>query len=242
MKEFQYKASEHDVIDFLSAGPDENVMPYEDFQHCMNEAIEQYKSELFTYFDQQGLNSLRVQLVNYLQNLQVFTQPERIVITSGSQQALHLLISMPFPNGKNNILIEQPTYFGFLESISLQSAKALSIELTMEGVNLERLEYIFLNNDIKFFYIIHRFHNLLLPDHTQFTKPISGCYLSVILPEQITAKQVVHMLNEKNVFVDDATRMFLPEYKKEHFLRLSISQVEENQIKTGVERLAECIA
>ncbi len=127
MKEIQYKTSEHDVIDFLSAGPDKNVMPYEDFQHCMNEAIEQYKGELFTYTDQQGLYSLRVQLVKYLQNLQVFTQPERIVITSGSQQALHLLISMPFPNGKNNILIEQPTYFGFLESISLQSAKALAM-------------------------------------------------------------------------------------------------------------------
>jgi len=374
MKEIQYKASEHDVIDFLSAGPDKSVMPYEDFQHCMNEAIEQYKGELFTYTDQQGLYSLRVQLVKYLQNLQVFTQPERIVITSGSQQALHLLISMPFPNGKNNILMEQPTYFGFLESTSLQSAKAFAIELTMEGIDLERLEYIFRNNDIKFFYVIPRFHNplghsytnkekkkmvelaekydvyiveddflgdldlntksdpfysfdpsgrviyiksfskvflpglrvaavvlptflintflrykfsldfnssalsqgalevymksgmfnkhlkkikhvykrkmdilqesceLLLPDHTQFTKPTSGFYLSVILPEHITAKQVVHMLNENHVFVDDASRMFLPEYKKENILRLSISQVEEKQIKAGVERLAECIA
>lgn len=83
---------------------------------------------------------------------------------------------------------------------------------------------------------------LLLPDETQFTKPTSGFYLSLILPEHIAAKQVVHMLNEKNVFVDDATRMFLPEYKKENLLRLSISQVEENQIKAGVERLAECIA
>ncbi|WP_175639224.1 aminotransferase-like domain-containing protein [Metabacillus schmidteae] len=374
VKEFQQKTDHYDVIDFLSAGPDQNVMPYIDFQHCMNQAIEQYKGELFTYSDQQGLYSLRLQLVKYLQNLQVFTQPERIVIASGSQQVLHLLISMPFPNGKNKILLEQPTYFGFLESIHLQKAKALAIELSMDGIDLDRLENMFRNNEIKFFYVIPRFHNplghsytnkekkkivelaekydvyiveddflgdldlntksdpffsfdptgrviyiksfskiflpglrmagvvlpssmlnsflrykfstdfnssalsqgaleiylksgmfdrhlkkikkvyhrkmqilqeaceLLLPDYTSFTKPTSGFYLSITLPKNVTAKQVVLMLNEQHVFVDDASRMFLPEYKKENLLRLCISQVDESQIKVGVERLAKCIA
>lgn len=50
---------------------DKSVLPYVEIQHCMNQAIEQYKEELFTYSDQQGLYSLRVQLVRYLQNLQV---------------------------------------------------------------------------------------------------------------------------------------------------------------------------
>ncbi|MEH7388249.1 GntR family transcriptional regulator, partial [Bacillus sp. JJ1521] len=97
VNEYQKATNENVVIDFLSAGPDNNVMPYVEFQHCINQAIEQYKAELFTYSDQQGLYSLRVQLVKYLQNLQVFTQPERVVVVSGSQQALNLLVSMPFP-------------------------------------------------------------------------------------------------------------------------------------------------
>ncbi len=97
VNEYQKATEGNEVIDFLSAGPDKNVMPYVEFQHCMNQAIDQYKEELFTYSDQQGLYSLRVQLVKYLQNLQVFTQPERLVVVSGSQQALHLLVSMPFP-------------------------------------------------------------------------------------------------------------------------------------------------
>ena len=50
------------------------------------------------------------------------------------------------------------------------------------------------------------------------------------------------MLKEQHVYVDDASRMFLPEYKKENLLRLSISQVNESQIKLGVERLAHCIS
>ncbi|MGE7022049.1 PLP-dependent aminotransferase family protein [Solibacillus cecembensis] len=374
VNDFQKVADEMEVIDFLAAGPDKNVMPYVEFQHCMNQAINQYKEELFTYSDQQGLYPLRVQLVKYLQTLQVFTQPERLVVVSGSQQALNLLVSMPFPNGKNNILIEQPSYFGIIESVNLHQVTTFGIELTMDGIDFDRLEYIFRNNDIKFFYVIPRFHNplghsytnsekkkivelaekydvyiveddflgdldtnaksdplfsfdpsgrviyiksfskiflpglriatvilpslminnflrykftsdfnsstlsqgaleiylksgmfnshlkkikevyqtkmhilqeacaLLLPANTHFSKPTSGFYLSISLPENVTAKQVVHMLKEQHVYVDDASRMFLPEYKKENLLRLSISQVNESQIKLGVERLAHCIS
>lgn len=374
VNEYQNETKENEVIDFLSAGPDKHVMPYLDFQHCMNQAIEQYKEELFTYSDQQGSFTLRVQLVKYLQNLQVFTKPERLVVVSGSQQALNLFVAMPFPNGKNNILIEQPSYFGIIESINLHQATAFGIELSMDGIDLDRLEYIFRNNDIKFFYIIPRFHNPLghsytnrekqkivelaekydvyiveddflgdldpdaksdplfafepsgrviyiksfskiflpglriatvvlptlmmnnflrykfssdfnssalsqgaleiylksgmfnshlkkikevyytkmnhlqnaceelLPENTHYSKPSSGFYLSISLPENMTAKQVVHMLNEENIYVDDASRMFLPEYKKDNLIRLSISQVEMRKIKTGVERLAHSIS
>lgn len=373
VNEFQNASIENEVIDFLSAGPDKNVIPYLEFQHCINQAIEQYKEELFTYSDQQGSYSLRVQLMKYLQDLQVFTHPERLVVVSGSQQALNLLVSMPFPNGKKNILIEQPTYFGFIESISLHQANTFGIELSMKGIDLDRLEYIFRNNDIKFFYIIPRFHNplghcytnsekkkivelaekydvyiveddflgdldpdaksdpffafnptgrviyiksfskiflpglriatvvlpplminnflrykfssdfnssalsqgaleiylksgmfnshlkkikelyrskmqslldaceLLLPANTHFSKPASGFYLSISLPENVLANQVVHLLNEQHIYVDNASRFFFPEYKRENLLRLSISQVEESKIKLGVERLAHCI-
>lgn len=373
VNELQMETKENEAIDFYSAGPDKNVMPYLEFQHCINQAIEQYKEELFTYSDQQGIYLLRVQIVKYLQNLQVFTQPERVFVVSGSQQALNLLVSMPFPNGKNNILIEQPTYFGFIESINLHQATTFGIELSMEGIDFDRLEYMFRNNEIKFFYIIPRFHNplghsytnsekkkivelaekydvyiveddflgdldpntksdpifsfnpsgrviylksfskiflpglriaavilptiminnflrykfssdfnssalsqgaleiylksgmfyshlkkikavysrkmqilreaceLLLPANTHFSKPTSGFYLSISLPENVTAKQVFHMLNEQNIYVDDASRMFLPEYKKQNLIRLSISQVNETQIKPGIERLAHCI-
>ncbi|MGE7090281.1 PLP-dependent aminotransferase family protein [Lysinibacillus sp. NPDC048646] len=372
--EFQHSKHDNEMIDFYSAGPDINVLPYIEFQHCMNQAIEQYKEELFTYSDQQGLYSLRVQLVKYLQSLQVFTQPEKLVVVSGSQQALNLLVSLPFPNGKNNILIEQPSYFGFIESANVHQVTTFGIELSMEGIDLGRLEYIFRNNDIKFFYVIPRFHNplghsytnsekkkivelaekydvyiveddflgdldpndksdpmfsyapsgrviyiksfskiflpglriatavlpkqmvdnflrfkftsdfnssalsqgaleiylksgmfnshlkkikelyhskmqilqeaceLLLPANTHFSKPTSGFYLSIYLPEKVTAKQVVHMLNEQHIYVDDASRMFLPAYKKENLIRLCISQVNESQIKLGIEQLAHCIA
>ena len=157
-------------IDFLSAGPDKEIMPYEDFQHCINQAIDHYKDQLFTYSDQQGLFSLRQELAKYLQHLQVFTKPDRLVITSGSQQALQILSRIPFPNGKKNVLIEQPTYFGMIDSLQLNQITTLGIELTMDGIDFERLEYLFRTNDIKFFYIIPRCHNPLGHHYTNDEK------------------------------------------------------------------------
>ena len=369
-----YQTSTHHeiAIDFLSAGPDKRIMPYEDFQHCINQAIDHYKEQLFTYSDQQGLFSLRKELTKYLQHLQVFTKPEQLVITSGSQQALHILSAMPFPNGKKNVLIEQPTYFGMLDFLQLQQIKTLGIELTMKGIDFERLENMFRSNDIKFFYIIPRCHNplghhytneekkkivalatkydvyiieddflaeldvdlkadplfayepngrviyvksfskvflpglriatvvlpekmipsfvhykfsadfntsplsqgaleiylkngmfqyhlesvkqlymnkmhtlleacsLYLPKYVEFTQPKSGFYLTIFLPSHLDVDKLIYLLHEKHIYVDNASRMYLPENNKKA-IRLSISQVNEQKIHLGIQQLAATI-
>ncbi|WP_306024469.1 MULTISPECIES: aminotransferase class I/II-fold pyridoxal phosphate-dependent enzyme [Paenibacillus] len=125
----------------------------------MNQAIELYKEELFTYSQIAGLQSLRVELAQHLLDLQVFTVPERIYVVSGSQQALHLLVSLPFPNGKNHICVEQPTHFSMMDSLKIHQAVTYGIEVTKDGIDLGRLEDIFKTRDIKFFYTVSRFHN-----------------------------------------------------------------------------------
>ena len=170
VNEFKRLDEQPAVIDFLSAGPDKQLLPYIEFQHCLNQAIEKFKEEIFTYSDRQGIPSLRTEIVNNFQNSQVFTEPDQVVIVSGSQQAINLLTAFPFPNGKKNILVEQPTYFGMIASLETNQSTAFGIELTMDGIDLEHLEYLFKNNDIKFFYVIPRFHNPLGHSYTNDEK------------------------------------------------------------------------
>lgn len=370
---FQVPITDDNDIDFLSAGPDKRIMPYEDFQHCMNQAIDHYKEQLFTYSEQQGLLSLRKELTKYLQHLQVFTKPDRLVITSGAQQALHILSVMPFPNGKKNVVIEQPTYFGMIDSLRLNQITTLEIELTMEGIDFEKLEKLFRTNDIKFFYIIPRCHNplghhytneekkkivalaekydvyiveddylaeldtdskadplfayepngrviyvksfskvflpglriatvvlpekmissfihykfssdfntsplsqgaleiylkngmfqyhlesikklyikklkilieacsLYLPNYVQFTKPKSGFYLTIFLPSHFDIDKMIYQLQEKHIYIDNASRMYLIKDKQQPAIRLSISQVNEHKIHLGIQQLATYI-
>jgi DNA-binding transcriptional MocR family regulator len=159
-----------EIIDFGAAAPALNTLPYEDFQHCINQAIDHYKENLFTYMNPQGLTSLRDTLVKHLQDSQVFTKAENIFITAGSQQAIHILTRIPFPNGKTNILVEQPTYYGILQSGSLNQDTVVGIPRNPEGIDLEELERIFRSGNIKFFYTIPRFHNPLGTSYPQSLK------------------------------------------------------------------------
>ncbi|WPC44419.1 PLP-dependent aminotransferase family protein [Clostridium sp. JS66] len=150
-----------DIINFSSAAPDKGILPYEEFQHCLNKAIDMYKQNLFDYSDSKGLPNLVSVLKREFQEYQIFCSEENIFITSGSQQAINILFNMPFPNGKNNVLVEQPTYNGALKSLEFSSDRIIGIQRSFKGINLDELERRFANCNIKCFYTIPRFHNPL---------------------------------------------------------------------------------
>ncbi|GIP40190.1 putative HTH-type transcriptional regulator YcxD [Paenibacillus sp. J31TS4] len=358
-------------IDFLSAGPDPAAMPYRDYQHCINQAIDLYKEEMFAYSDPQGLLSLREGLVRYLRDSQVFTEPGRVCVTTGSQQALHLLVSLPFPSGKRHLCVEQPTHAAFVESVKQQGAVAYGIDVTPNGVDMDRLERLFREGDIKFFYTVSRFHNPTgysytnaekrrivelaqrydvyiveddylgdldpntkldpmfaydpsgrviytksfskvmlpgmrlglavipssireafvnakfaadlhtpvlmqgalelylksgmfqahiqrmrviytakairlqaacrthLPPSSAYSGSLSGFYAAIELPKPLKAARLIERLQARQVYVDDARRMYLPGHEKDSVIRLSLSQVEEELIEPGVRCIAE---
>ncbi|MFC3803873.1 PLP-dependent aminotransferase family protein [Cohnella sp. GCM10012308] len=157
-------------IDFTSAAPDPSSLSQTDFRQCLNKAMELFESSIFTYSDSQGLLSLRQEIVKLFHKQQVFSSEHQIFIFSGAQQALHLLNGMPFPNGKTNILVEQPTYWGMLESLKAQNQTVIGIERTPDGIDWAALERHFQSNMIKFFYTIPRFHNPLGTSYTQKEK------------------------------------------------------------------------
>ncbi|MFS0554787.1 PLP-dependent aminotransferase family protein [Brevibacillus sp. 179-C9.3 HS] len=160
-KQRKLQAADASIIDLATSAPDPDLFPYVDFQHCINKAIETYKNDLFIYGTTQGLPSLIAVIAKQLGNHQVFTDPRNIFITSGVQQALSLLCSLPFPNGKDTILIEQPSYHLFIENLQVHKYPVVGIKRTAQGVDLEELESIFRTGKIKFFYTMPRFQSPL---------------------------------------------------------------------------------
>lgn len=147
------------MIDLASASPDLEALPYIEFQQCIEQAIKHYKESLFSYVDPKGLEPLIKVMVKQLQNHQIFTKPEQVYITTGSQQALDIITRMQFPNGKNCIALEQPTYAGLMNCIKLNNIKAVGVRRNLNGLDFEELERAFSKGDIKFFYTITRFNN-----------------------------------------------------------------------------------
>lgn len=195
-------------IDFATAAPDIDTLPYQDIQHCLNNAIDLYKHSLFTYGNPQGLQSLLDVLARHLRDYQIFTKPENIVICTGSQQALNILCRMPFPNLGERVLLEQPTYYGMIKAVQINKVPAIGIRRDYDGFDLDELEKLFRHGNIKFFYTIPRFHN---PTGLTYTKQ---------------EKEAIIRLAEKyNVFIveDDIMADFDPDRKSDPLFALDAS-------------------
>ncbi|NBD23663.1 aminotransferase-like domain-containing protein [Paenibacillus glycinis] len=162
--------SDRRMLDFSAPSPDPALFPYLDFQHCLNKAIDMYRSELFVYGTPQGLPSLLGVLGKQLAGSQVFARPDRLVVTSGVQQALSILAMMPFPGGKRTILLEQPTYHKMIQLVETLGVPVQGIARTERGIDLDELEHRFRTGDIKFFYTIPRFHNPLGTSYSEDAK------------------------------------------------------------------------
>ena len=163
-------ADKNETIDFKTTLPDSRLLPYNEFNHSINKAIENYKQELFSYGQVEGLASLREVLARLFWEQQVFADQDDILITSGAQQALSLLVKIPFPNGQKKILVEQPSYSVLQRLLELYGFDLVGIERTAQGIDLKELESLFATQQFKFFYTIPRFHNPLGTSYSESDK------------------------------------------------------------------------
>lgn len=172
------------AIDFSIARPDEKLLPYREFSHCFNKAINRYQHVVFEQTNPAGLGALRETLVDHLRHQQVYTKKENLFVTSGTQQAMSILTQMPFPSGASGILVEEPGYSTIIEVAQLYNRELYTIKRDYEGIDLKQLEELFKSKKIKFFFTMPRFQN-----------PLGTCY-----SEKVKQK-IVALAVKYNVYI-----------------------------------------
>lgn len=149
------------LVDFTTATPEERLLPYQSFEHCMSKAIQVYKDSLFTYGSTKGLTSLRSILIEHFTQRQVYARLDDVFITSGAQQAIYLILKTGLDESKKSIVIEQPTYSGILRLLETSDYKSIGIKRTETGLDIRALEKAFKTGDVRYYYTIPNYHNPL---------------------------------------------------------------------------------
>ncbi|MHC5227755.1 aminotransferase-like domain-containing protein [Enterococcus sp. LJL99] len=109
-----------------------------------------------------GVSSVIRELTLALSDSSIYTKEKNLFLTMGIQQTINVLCKMTFPNNRETILIEEPTYKFIIELFKAQSNQSVcTISRTKDGFDLVELEEIFKHNQIKFFYLVPRNHNPL---------------------------------------------------------------------------------
>lgn len=161
--------TESTIIDFSTGNPTIENVPTPDLKHCLDRAVDLHTNASLNH-GISGMLSLKEIIPSYLTNFQVFTSVDNIFINLGIQQMLSIITQMPLPNNKNTILIEEPTYRYFVEFLKFFGAKVKGIKRDENGIDLEELEELFKDGDIKFFYTVPRNHNPLGTSYSKAQK------------------------------------------------------------------------
>ncbi|RKF21552.1 PLP-dependent aminotransferase family protein [Alginatibacterium sediminis] len=136
---------------------------------------------IYQYGATEGYAPLRKWLIDSL------ALADDVMVTSGSQQALDL-IARSYLNPGDQVLCEAPSYLGALQIFDLAQAKTLTVKSDSTGPDLDHLESMLSQNQIKLFYAVPDFQN-----------PSSSCWT-------LEKRQGVALLCERFdvAFIEDA--------------------------------------
>ena len=126
------------VISLAGGIPSADLFDKEGLALATQSVVESRFNDAFQYGLTEGNSALREQLVGLCRQRGIETQSDRLLITSGSQQALDLLIRALADEG-DVFVVERPTYLATLQILGLTGATVKSVGSDEHGMIVDEL-------------------------------------------------------------------------------------------------------
>ncbi len=152
------------MISFAGGLPGADAFPVEELHEIINRSISRYGSSVFQYGTTEGHQLLREGISSLMNNAYGLShEPDNILVTSGSQQALYLLCKVLLNPG-DTIITENPTYVGAISTFRSFMADIHSIDMNSQGMDIAALEskiseLVSAGKKPRFIYTIPSIHN-----------------------------------------------------------------------------------
>lgn len=126
--------------DFWPGHPDPRLFPWKRWRHALDQTLSLPNRFLFTdYAHPQGIRALREAIAIYLGAVRgVRVDPDEILITQGSQEALFLLASLLIGPG-DKVAVEDPGYRGAYAAFTRSKGLVVPIPVDEQGLVVEIL-------------------------------------------------------------------------------------------------------
>lgn len=156
-------ASRPEVVSLAGGMPNLKDLPLDRLAEATAAMIRADGGRALQYGNGQGLPVLREQITEVMALEGIDADPEDVVITTGSQQAVDIITEL-FIDAGDVILAEAPTYVGSLSIFSTYQADVQQVPIDADGVIPEALEETIeklerAGRHIKFYYCLPNFHN-----------------------------------------------------------------------------------
>jgi len=157
IRELLKLTAQPDVISFAGGLPAPEVFPVEAFNEASQRVLHEHGSTALQYSTTEGFPPLRELIAEMMTEDGFDVDPDQILITHGSQQALDLFGKI-FINPGDHVAVERPTFLGALQAWKAYQAEYLTVPVDDEGMKVDELDEV-LRHGPKFLYTMPTFHN-----------------------------------------------------------------------------------
>ena len=163
-------ASRPEIVSLAGGMPNLSAIPMDMMAGIVETLIKDHGQEALQYGSGQGHPQLREQICDVMALEGIKANPNDVLVTTGSQQALDL-ISRIFIDPGDVVLVEAPSYVGALGTFAQYEASVVHVEMDQNGLIPESLRQAiktlrYQGRRIKFLYLIPNYQNpagVLLP-------------------------------------------------------------------------------
>jgi len=163
-------ASRPEIVSLAGGMPNLSAIPMDMMAGIVETLIKDHGQEALQYGSGQGHPQLREQICDVMALEGIKANPNDVLVTTGSQQALDL-ISRIFIDPGDVVLVEAPSYVGALGTFAQYEASVVHVDMDQNGLIPEALRQAiktlrYQGRRIKFLYLIPNYQNpagVLLP-------------------------------------------------------------------------------
>lgn len=145
-------------VDFESLKADPTLAPGDELRRTTRAALARVGAAAFDYADPRGYPPLRETLARRLRAQGVAVEVDELLVTSGAQPALDLVLRALVARG-DHVVVEAPTYGGMHALLALHGARPLEIPMREDGMDLQVLERVLRRHRPRLVYTMPSFHN-----------------------------------------------------------------------------------
>lgn len=160
VKVLMKQSSGKSMISFAGGMPNNDLFPINGITEIFDNLPDNLRKLCFQYGPTSGYPPLVKSLEEYLLKKGLETKDNRILITTGSLQAISI-ITQEFVNPGDIILTENPCFVGALTVFETYEADIHGIPIDKDGIDIEALKekIVSLDKKPKFLYVTPNFHN-----------------------------------------------------------------------------------
>jgi 2-aminoadipate transaminase len=147
------------VISFAGGLPSPQSFAVKDLADVARKVLAEDGRNVLQYSTTEGYLPLREYIAErYSEKKGLEVDPDEILITNGSQQALDLIAKV-FLNAGDRVAIERPGYLGAIQALSIFEPMFIPVPLQQDGIDTDLLEKALDMNEIKLFHTVVNFQN-----------------------------------------------------------------------------------